>query len=254
MLNHEQLLAQIRDQIDHPSTPREMLQRLKIPRDQRATFKRLLTDLVGSGDLIETRGNRFGLPDRMNLVVGRITTHPRGFGFVVPDRPLEEVEGDIYIAGSNLNQAMHGDRVVARVERITDKGAEGRILRILERGASTIVGRYDVDPSGFGFVVPFDRRMIMDVQIPTGDSARRRALRHGGRRDHPLADSDPRTARPRTRSARRHRRAGRGQRDHHPEVRHPRRAQRRCGERGQTARQRRCKSATFVGVPISGRS
>ena len=170
MLNHEQLLALIRDQIDHPSTPREMLQRLKIPRDQRGTFKRLLTDLVGTGDLIETRGNRFGLPDRMNLVVGRITTHPRGFGFVVPDRPLDEVEGDLYIAGSNLNQAMHGDRVVARIERITSKGAEGRILRILERGASTIVGRYDVDPSGFGFVVPFDRRMIMDVQIPNGEA------------------------------------------------------------------------------------
>src|SRR6476659_8559677 len=169
MLNHEQLLALIRDTIDHPSTPREMLQRLKIPRDQRATFKRLLTDLVGTGDLIETRGNRFGLPDRMNLVVGRITTHPRGFGFVVPDRPLDDVEGDIYIAGSNLNQAMHGDRVVARVERISDKGAEGRILRILERGSSTIVGRYDMEPSGFGFVVPFDRRMIMDVQIPPED-------------------------------------------------------------------------------------
>jgi ribonuclease R len=169
-MNHEQLLALIRDKIDHPSTPREMLQRLKIPRERRPTFKQLLTDLVGTGDLIETRGNRFGLPDRMNLVVGRITTHPRGFGFVVPDRPLDEVEGDIYIAGSNLNQAMHGDRVVARVERITGKGAEGRILRILERGSSTIVGRYDVDPSGFGFVVPFDRRMIMDVQIPPDDT------------------------------------------------------------------------------------
>jgi ribonuclease R len=169
MLNHEQVLAQIRDRIDHPSTPREMLQRLRIPREQRAAFKRVLRDLVSSGALIETRGNRFGLPDRMNLVVGRITTHPRGFGFVVPDRPLEDAGGDIYVAGSNLNQAMHGDRVVARVERVTDKGVEGRILRILERGASSIVGRYDIDRSGLGFVVPFDRRMIMDVHIPAGE-------------------------------------------------------------------------------------
>ena len=57
-------------------------------------------------------------------------------------------KGDIYIAGSNLNQAMHGDRVVARIERVTDRGAEGRILRILERGASTIVGRFEGDGSG----------------------------------------------------------------------------------------------------------
>jgi ribonuclease R len=169
MLNHEQLLKLIRDKLDHPATPREMLQRLKLPREQRPTFKKLLADLVESGALVETRGNRFGLPDRMNLVVGRVVTHPRGFGFVVPDRPLEEVKGDLYIAGSNLNQAMHGDRVVARIERVADSRAEGRILRVLERGGSTIVGRYDLDGSGVGFVVPFDRRVIMDVQILPGE-------------------------------------------------------------------------------------
>ena len=168
-MNHEQLLQLIRDKVEHPATPRELLQRLKIPRDERATIKRLLKDLVTSGDLIETRGSRYGLPDRMNLIVGRITTHPRGFGFVVPDRPVDNVTGDIYIAGSNLNQAMHGDRVVARIERVTDRGAEGRILRILERGASSIVGRYESDGAGPGFVVPFDRRLIMDVQIPAGE-------------------------------------------------------------------------------------
>jgi len=169
MLNHEQLLKLIRDKVEHPATPRELLQRLKIPRDERPTLKRLLKDLVAQGELVETRGNRYGLPDRMNLIVGRITTHPRGFGFVVPDRPVEGVNGDIYVAGSNLNQAMHGDRVVARVERVTERGAEGRILRILERGAATIVGRFEADGAGAGFVVPFDRRLIMDVQIPPGE-------------------------------------------------------------------------------------
>src|SRR6186997_2461947 len=150
MLNHEQLLKLIREKVEHPATPRELQQRLKIESEERATLKRLLRDLVRSGDLVETRGNRYGLPDRMNLIVGRITTHPRGFGFVVPDRPAEGVTGDIYVAGSNLNQAMHGDRVVARVERVT----------------ATIVGRFEGDGSGGGFVVPFDRRLIMDVQIP----------------------------------------------------------------------------------------
>jgi len=169
MLNHEQLLKLIRDKVEHPATTRELMQRLRLPQEQRATVKRLLTDLIERGELIQTRGNRYGLPDRMNLVVGRITTHPRGFGFVVPDRPVEDVSGDIYIAGSNLNQAMHGDRVVARIERVTDRGAEGRIVRILARGSSTVVGRFDRDESGMGFVVPFDRRLIMDVLIPAGE-------------------------------------------------------------------------------------
>jgi ribonuclease R len=170
MLNQDQLLKLIREKVDHPATTRELLQRLKIPRDERATFKRLIGQLVSAGALVQTRGHRYGIPDRMNLVVGRIATNPRGFGFVVPDRPLEEITGDIYIAGSNLNQAMHGDRVVTRIERVTDRGAEGRIVRILERGASNTVGRFDVDESGMGFVVPFDRRLIMDVHIPSGES------------------------------------------------------------------------------------
>src|SRR4026209_999952 len=143
MLNHEQLLAMIREKLPHPATPRELLQRLKLPRQQRYTFKKLLGDLVESGALVQTRGNRFGLPDRMNLVVGKVVPHPRGFGFVVPDRPLEDVKGDLFIAGSNLNQAMHGDRVVARIERISDRGAEGRIVRILQRGSQNTVGRVD---------------------------------------------------------------------------------------------------------------
>ena len=169
MLNHEQLLELIREKLDHPATPRELLQRLKLPRQQRPAFKKLLADLVESGALIETRGNRFGLPDRMNLVVGKVVTHPRGFGFVVPDRPLDDVKGDLFIAGNNLNQAMHGDRVVARIERISENRAEGRILKILERGSTTVVGKFDVDGSGLGFVVPFDRRLIMDVHIPSGE-------------------------------------------------------------------------------------
>src|SRR5690349_2065504 len=166
MLNGEQLLNLMRDRVEHPATPRELVQRLKIPREQRATVTRLLKNLVQSGDLVQTRGNRFGLPDRMNLVVGRVQTHPRGFGFVVPDRPIEGLSGDIFIAGGNLNQAMHGDRVVARLERTSGERAEGRIVRILERGSSSVVGRFEVDESGMGFLVPFDRRLIVDVLIP----------------------------------------------------------------------------------------
>jgi len=166
MLNSEQLLTAIRDRLDHPATARELVQKLKIPQEQRATLKRLLNGLVDSGHLIQTRGNRFGLPDRMNLVVGRVQMHPRGFGFVVADRPVEGVSGDIYIAGANLNQAVHGDRVVARIERTREDRAEGRIVRILERGSSSIVGRFELDESGTGFLVPFDRRVIMDVMIP----------------------------------------------------------------------------------------
>ena len=166
MLSPDELLDTIRRQVDHPATVRDLMERLGWPSSQRATLRRRLAALVERGDLIRIRGNRYGLPDRMDLVTGRVQVHPRGFGFVTPDRSPEGIAGDVYIAGTNLNQAMHGDRVVVRVERRSDRGrAEGRILRIVERAAAQLVGRYDAD----GYVVPLDRRLPMDVQIPGGE-------------------------------------------------------------------------------------
>ncbi|GMV23918.1 MAG: ribonuclease R [Acidimicrobiia bacterium] len=170
-MNESHILSQIRDQVDHPATVKELLQILRIPREQRASFKRVLNRLVEAGELIQIRGQRFGLPDRMNLVVGRVATNPRGFGFVEVERSADAGPTSIFIPGVNLNQAVHGDRVVVRVERTRDGDrAEGRILRILERGTSSIVGRYDEDGQGRGFVVPFDRRVMMDVEIPRGET------------------------------------------------------------------------------------
>ncbi len=88
---------------------------------------------------------------------------------MTPERPLEPNGGDIYVSGPNLNEAMQGDRVVVRIERLKHDGrAEGRIIRILERANESIVGRYERDESGAAYVVPFDRRVLMDVAIPPG--------------------------------------------------------------------------------------
>jgi ribonuclease R len=165
MLSRDSILALMRERVHHPAGVRELLQVLKVQRVERASFKRQLTSLVESGDLIQVRGQRFGLPEKMDLYVGRLQTHSGGYGFVIPERPLEG--GDIYIAGPHLNEAMHGDRVVARIERIKDGGrAEGRVIRILDRGSSRIVGRYERDEDGRGRVAPFDRRVLVEVLVP----------------------------------------------------------------------------------------
>ncbi|MBI4477036.1 MAG: ribonuclease R, partial [Acidobacteria bacterium] len=169
MHTREQLLDLIREKVHHPASARELMQVLRIPREERVAFKRQLKGLVSGGDLIQIRGNRFGLADKMDLVVGRLQTHPNGFGFVVPERPADG--GDVFVASANLKDAVHGDRVLARVEHRRDDGrVEGRIVRILERGNARLVGRYEADQQGFGYVVPFDRRILHDVQIPRGES------------------------------------------------------------------------------------
>jgi ribonuclease R len=168
MFSPDQVLALMRERVHHPAGMRELLQILKVPREERTSFKRHIKSLVSSGDLIHLRGHRFGLPEKMDLYVGRLQTHPAGYGFVTPERPLE-FGGDIYISGPLLSEAMHGDRVVVRIERIKDGGrAEGRIIRILERANEWIVGRYDRDDEGMGYVAPFDRRVLMDIFVPPG--------------------------------------------------------------------------------------
>jgi ribonuclease R len=167
----DDLLHLIRDKVHHPATARELAQLLKVPREERASFKRQLKALVNEGGLLQIRGNRFGVADKMDVVVGRLTANPGGFGFVVPEGSEGAKRGerqDVYIAAGNLTEAMHGDRVVARIERRSDKGLEGRIIRILQRSQETIVGRFEIDDAGLGYVVPFDRRVLTDVQVPTG--------------------------------------------------------------------------------------
>src|ERR1700722_2977956 len=105
MLSRDHVLTLMRERVHHPAGMLELLQILKVPRDDRAAFKRHIKSLVSAGDLIQIRGHRFGLPEKMDLYVGRLQTHPAGYGFGTPERPLEAAGGGGYISGTHLNEA-----------------------------------------------------------------------------------------------------------------------------------------------------
>src|SRR5262245_39827265 len=92
--SNQDVLQRIRDAVHHPATARELIQVLRVPREERAGFKRQLKAMVSSGDLLQIRGNRFGLPEKMDLIVGKLTTNPGGFGFVVPEHGVDATRGD----------------------------------------------------------------------------------------------------------------------------------------------------------------
>ncbi|HEU0104777.1 MAG TPA: ribonuclease R [Vicinamibacteria bacterium] len=157
-----------------PMGVRDLVRRLGLDATGRHDLKEVLRRLIADGQLVKIHGARVGLPDRMNLVVGRLTANPAGFGFVVPDKPAgapRTREGDVYVSAVNMKEALHGDRVVARVERHTPKGAEGRIIRVLERAQQHIVGRFEEDGRFGGHVIPFDKRVLHEIFIPPGDEA-----------------------------------------------------------------------------------
>ncbi len=153
-----------------PVSVRELVHGLSLDTPARRELKSVLRRLIADGALVKIRGARVGLPDRMNLVVGRLSCSPSGHGFVVPEA-RREGEGDLFVAPANIREALHGDRVVARIERRTGKGPEGRIIRVLERANQRIVGRYEEDGRFGGHVVPFDKRVLHEVFVPAGEES-----------------------------------------------------------------------------------
>ncbi len=104
-----------------------------------------------------------------NLIAGRLVAHRDGYGFVVPDEPIPGVDGDLFIGQDNMEDAMNGDRVFARIlRRRSDGRAEGRIVQIAERQHATIVGLFRYGPHG-NVVLPYDIRLHHEIVIPPGE-------------------------------------------------------------------------------------
>jgi len=155
MLKPEDIVRLVRERAGHPASAKELVQLLDVPREQRATFRRQLRALAAEGTLVEVRGHRYGVAEKMDLVVGRLQAIAGGSAFVVPDTPRPG--GDVFVPAAGREEAMHGDRVVARIERHrAGDRPEGRIVKILHRANPTVVGRFDLDSAGLGFVSPSD--------------------------------------------------------------------------------------------------
>ncbi len=149
---------------DRPLLVRDILRQLDRPKEERRRVRELLKDLAEEGKVVKIRGNRYGLPEKMRLVVGKVKRHPDGYGFVIPEAPGEE---DVFLSPRNLREAMHGDRVVARVEAVRKKGKEGRVIRILERGLRKVVGKF-MRAKNYAYLLPDDERIVQEIYIPEG--------------------------------------------------------------------------------------
>ena len=94
--------------------------------------------------------------------------HRDGYGFVIPDTPLPETSGDIFIGAEAMGDALHGDRVLVGAIRVRPNGrAEGRIQRVLDRAQKTVVGEFHYGHRS-NYVLPFDARIPHQIVIPRG--------------------------------------------------------------------------------------
>jgi len=155
---------------DHgrPLARKEIVRRLDVESDDsREILRRRLKAMVRDGQLVRNRRGAYGIPARMDLFAGRISAHPDGYGFVMPDSG----ESDLYLSPREMRSVLHGDRVLASVVGVDSRGRrEGAVREILERAHSRIVGHF-VEESGIALVVSDDKRITQDVLVPPADTA-----------------------------------------------------------------------------------
>ena len=109
--------------------------------------------------------------NRSDVVEGRLVAHRDGYGFVVPAKPIPGMEGDLFIGAGRMGDAMHGDRVLARIDRGRSRAGgarlEGSIVRVVDRAHATIVGIFRYGSNG-NSVAPYESRLQQEIIIPPG--------------------------------------------------------------------------------------
>ena len=178
MLSDSIILKHIGRQPKHAAGFKQLVRELGLHGDERRELDSRLQKLAASGALIRVESDRYALPQAAtadkNAVVGRLTMHRDGFGFVIPDASSlpaalkARLTGDIFIAPHLIGNSMHGDRVLVDISNVRPDGrAEGRIVRPVVRANATVVGIFHYGKRG-NYVTAFDSKITQEIVIPPG--------------------------------------------------------------------------------------
>lgn len=163
MISKEELIEYMNEKSYKPLTAQDLISALDVAEVEE--FLQLLNDMEKAGSIILTRKHRYGVPEKMGLLVGRLQGNAKGFAFLIPDNPKQK---DVYISLKHMNGAMHDDRVMVRPSYSATGQADGEVIRILERANTEIVGTLERSGS-FGFVVPDEGRIYHDIFVSQSD-------------------------------------------------------------------------------------
>jgi ribonuclease R len=165
--SRELILKQLADR-GSPARREELIAEfgLHSEEDQEA-LRRRLRAMERDGQLIYTRGGTYAPVDKLDLVLGRISGHRDGFGFLVPD----DGSDDLFLSPAQMRLVFDGDRVLARVAGFDRRGRrEGALVEVIHRAHETIVGRY-YEEAGIGFVQADNPKIQQEVLVTPGRTA-----------------------------------------------------------------------------------
>ncbi len=124
-----------------------------------------LNAMCRDGQLICSRSGSYGLVNKMDLIKGQVTGNKDGFGFLIPD----DGGADLYLSPRQMQKVFDGDTVLARVSGVDRRGRrEGKIVEILQRKSTRLVGRFYKE-AGAGVVVPHNKRISQEILVAKKD-------------------------------------------------------------------------------------
>ncbi|MFR4484567.1 ribonuclease R [Sellimonas intestinalis] len=152
------------DEFYVPMKMKEMAAILQVKKDDRQDLKEILDALEAEGKIHRTQKGNY-IKGQANRLAGIYQAHARGFGFV----SIEGSDDDVFIPEEESNGALQGDEVEIQITRGAGKREglrqEGKVIRIIKRGTSQIVGYYQKSKT-FGFVLPDNQKFLQDVFVP----------------------------------------------------------------------------------------
>ena len=163
--SEEVVLDYLRRSRRGPMKAKEIAKGLSVATRNWGDFRLLLRGMLEQGRLYRVKGQRYAVPEKINLVAGRVAVTQKGDGFVAPDKGGQ----DIFVPGLSLDSAMDGDQVMVRVEgRPRGRSPVGRVIKVLDRAHETVVGTFHPSRS-FGVVRPRNRRISREILVARGD-------------------------------------------------------------------------------------
>jgi ribonuclease R len=160
VIDKETVKAFFREKTGKPLSFKELVHRLDLSKPEGRALKRVLREMLHEGEIVLTRKGLYGPAEEMSLITGYFEAHREGYGFVIPEKPGER---DVFVPRGASLGAMDNDRVIVRMENLRRRG--GRIVRVLQRAQTRVVGRLDVTKHA-AYVRPKDKSITFDLYVP----------------------------------------------------------------------------------------
>ncbi len=159
----QMLLTLMKDPTYVPMKLKELAMLLGVPKEQRKDLEEVLNELVASGKVGISKKGKYARSE-VFAQTGIFSAHYRGFGFVT----IEGRDGDLFVPPDDTGDAMDGDTVQVIIDENGRGGrAEARVLKVLKHANETLIVTFEKNKS-FGFVIPDNPRITMDIFIPQG--------------------------------------------------------------------------------------